>query len=301
MRTLLPRLSVGLLGGTGFIGRHLAARLVREGHHVTVLTSSRERHRDLLVLPTLRLAQGDRYDRHTLQATFGGCDVVINLAGNPSRRGRRHSHAVLTDTVLAACAASGPRRFVQMSAINATENAPSTYLRSKGEADVRVRDSGLDWTILQPSIVFGRDDRFINRIPDHLRMLPVLLLPRANTRVAPLFVGDLATAVLRVLHDPRTIGQTYQLCGPRVYSVRELTEVMAALTGRRRPIWRLTPTMGRLLARFLDFVPGSPFATDYFLSLSVHSICDSAAPGLAALGIEPATLEATVPRYRGFG
>jgi NADH dehydrogenase len=303
MRTLLPRLSVALLGGTGFVGRHLAARLVRDGHDVTVLTRNRERHRDLLVLPTLRLIQGNPYDLPTLQAAFAGCDAVVNLVTLPSRRGRhgagyRRAHVDSTTVALAACRAGGPQRYVQMSALKAAVDAPSEFLRTKGEADARVRDSGLDWTILRPSVVFGRDDRFINLIERYLRVLPVLPLPRANTRLAPIYVGDAASAVVRALRDPGASGRTFQLCGPRVYSIRELVELIAAATGRRRPVWPLSPTMGRLLARCLDFVPGSPFSSDDFLSLAVHSICESAEPGLAALGVEPVALESVLPSYR---
>jgi NADH dehydrogenase len=303
MRTLLPRLSVALLGGSGFVGRHLAARLVRSGHDVTVVTRNRERHRDLLVLPTLRLIEGNPYDLPTLQAAFGGCDAVVNLVALSQRRGRHgagfhRAHVELTTVALAACRSSGPRRYVQMSALKAGVDAPSHFLRTKGEADARVRDSGLDWTILRPSVIFGHDDRFINLVERSLRVLPILPLPRANTRLAPIFVGDAASAVIRALRDSATIGGTYQLCGPRVYSIRELVELIARATGRRRPVWPLSPTLGKLLARCLDFVPRSPFSSDDFRSLAVHSICDSAQPGLAALGVEPAALESVLSNYR---
>lgn len=304
MRTLPPRLSVGLLGGTGYLGRHLAARLVRDGHDVTILTRRRQRHRDLLVLPTLRLVEGDARDVPTLQSAFGRCDALINATSTMTRGGRHgdalyRAHVDLTAAALEAGRASGPRRYVQMSALKAAVDAPSPSLTSKGEADALVRESGLDWSVLKLSVVFGPDDRFINRIAGHLRWLPVLPLPRASTRLAPVFVGDVADAVLRVLRDPATIGREFQLCGPRVYSIREIAGLIAEITGRRRPIWRLTPTMGRLLARGLDLVADSPFSTDNFLSLSVHSICDSSAPGLSALGVEPLALEALAPHYRG--
>ena len=303
MRTLPHRLSVGLLGGTGFIGRHLAARLVRDGHDVTVLTRNRERHRDLLVLPTLRLVEGDAHDLPTLHAAFGGCDAIVNLAGTVTGRGRhgaasQRANAGLATAALQACRSSGQRRYLQVSALKAAVGAPSLFLRSNGEADAQVVDSGLEWTILRPSVVYGPDDRFINRIADHLGGLPVLLLPRANARMAPVFVGDVAGAVLRVLNDPRTIGKTLQLCGPKVYSIREIAELTAKIKGRRRPIWRLTPTIGRLMARALDFAADSPFSTDMFLSLSEHSICDSSAPGFSALGMEPVSLEAILPLYQ---
>lgn len=302
MQTRLPRRSICLLGGTGFIGRHLASRLVALGHDVTVLTRARHRHKDMLVLPTIRLRQGNPLDPVDLVSAMQGADSVVNLIGIVNERGRdgqgfHRAHVAITEKALAACHDAGVRRFVQMSALRADPAGSSHYLRSKGVAEERVRESGLDWTILQPSVVFGREDDFINRFAGLLRHLPVFPLAKANTRLAPVFVGDVAAAVVRSLEEPRAIGQVFQLCGPRVYSLREIVRLTSRLIGKERPVVGLSPTLGRMQARLMEFVPGKPFSRDNFLTLSTHNICDSGAPGLSDLGIVPTHLEPEVSRY----
>ncbi len=299
MRKTLPRLSVFVMGGTGFIGKHLTARLVRAGHDVTVLTRSRANHRDMLVLPTLRLIEGDPYDVDTVTQVLSGCDAVINLIGigNESRRGNnsfQRAHVELTQQLVTACGNAGTRRLVQLSALKADPGGASGFLRTKGKADEIVRQSGLDWTILQPSVVFGPQDKLINRLASLLIRLPVIPLPRANARLAPVFVGDVAEATLRVVRGRSSIGKTYELCGPRVFSLREIVQLATQASGRRRLIVPLSSSSSRLMSRLLELVPGKPFSLDNYLTLSVHSICSSGAPGLRDLGIEPNAFEPSV-------
>jgi NADH dehydrogenase len=302
----MPKHSVAVLGGTGFIGHHLVARLIREGHGVTVLTRSRERHRDLLVLPGLRLVECDPYDELDLRRAFEGCDTVINLVGILNERGRdgagfQAAHAGLTRRVVAACRETSVSRLLQMSSLRAdADRGPSHYLRSKGEAERIVREDsgpGLAWTIFRPSVVFGPGDGFIDRFSALLRLLPVLPLARPNARFAPVFVSDVAAAFARAMDLRASIGVTYQLCGPRVYSLKELVTLIARWSGRRPRVLGLPDGLARLQARVMDFVPGKPFSSDNYRSLTVHSICEKEAPGLQALGIEPTPLEAVAPAY----
>lgn len=306
MQTQLPRRTICLLGGTGFIGRHVAGRLVALGHDVTVLTRARDRHKDMLVLPTARLLQGDPYSATELVSAMRRADSVVNLIGIANERGRdgrgfHRAHVECTEKALAACRDAGIRRFIQMSALRADPAGSSHYLRSKGVAEEHVRESDLDWTILQPSIVFGREDDFINRFGRLLRRLPVLPLAKANTRLAPVFVGDVAAAVVRSLEEPGASHQTFQLCGPQVYSLREIVRLIGRLAGKERPVLRLSPTLGKIQARLMEFFPGKPFSSDNFLTLSTHNICDSGAPGLTDLGIVPTHLEPEVSRYLRIG
>ena len=301
MQTQFQGRRICLLGGSGFLGRHVAARLVARGHEVVVLTRARHRNRDLLVLPTLRLVQGDPLTGRDLDSAVAGADAVVNLVGIVNETGRRGGfdriHVQLVERALAACRAAGIRRFIQISALKAATNGPSHYLRSKGQGETRVRESGLDWTIMRPSVIFGPEDRFVNRFARMLRVLPVLPLARAHARLAPVWVGDVAEAVLRALGSREAVGQTYQLCGPKVYSLREIVRLIGTITGRPRPILPLPPTLGRLQALVLQMFPGKPFSMDNFLSLSVHSICESGASGLRSLGITPTGLENGLGRY----
>lgn len=297
--------TICVLGGTGFVGRHLCARLAQDGHVVRVLTRFREQHRDMLVLPTVELVQGSVHDYEFLERAFEGCHAVINLVGILNEKGRdgkgfTEAHVELTRKVVRACKETGIQRLLQMSALKAdAENGPSHYLRSKGQAEAVIRveaDPGLRATILQPSIIFGPEDSFINRFAGLIRIPNYFfVLPSPNSRFAPVFVEDVAEAFARALENRATWGKTLQLCGPRVISMKELIAYVARVMGVRRQIIGLGDGLSRTLARILEFVPGKPMSMDNYLSLKVHNICD--ANGLATLGIDATPMEAIVPAY----
>src|ERR1700678_859532 len=190
--------SIAVLGGTGFLGTRLVARLIKDGHQVTVLSRDREQHKHLLVLPGLRLENCDVNQEAQLSECFRGQDVAINLIGILNERGFggagfRRAHTELTEHVLKACRSAGVTRLLQMSALKAAVDAPSYYLRSKGEAEKLIRESSanLDWTILKPSVMFGPGDSFLNRFAGLLASVPLVLpLARPNARFQPVFVDD---------------------------------------------------------------------------------------------------------------
>jgi uncharacterized protein YbjT (DUF2867 family) len=297
--------SICLIGGSGFIGRHLAAKMVASGQQVTVLTNSRDQNRDMLVLPTLRLVQGDPYDPAVLRSVLAGVDIVVNLVGILNERNRngsgfRRAHVDLTASLLEAIQDVGITRYLQISSLKADPDGPSFYARTKGEAEALIRASsaaGTEWTIFQPSVVFGREDDFINRFAGLIKTLPVFPLACPNSRLQPVFVGDVAEAVMRAIADPSSIGQTYQLCGPRVYSLREIVLLIADTLNLNRPVIRLSPTLGRLQARLMEFVPGKPFSMDNYRSLSVHNICDKSGLSQRDLGIRASAMEPVIRRY----
>lgn len=300
----MRRLSLCILGGTGFVGTRLAARLVSEGHQVTVLSRDRELHKQLLVLPGLSLDNCDVYDEAQLGERFRGCDVVVNLVGILNERGFggggfRRAHVELTRGVLQAARYAGVTRLLQMSALKASVHAPSYYLRSKGAAEQLIREStGLDWTIFQPSVIFGPGDSFLNRFANLLADIPcVFPLARANARFQPVYVDDVIEAIVRSMHGGATRRQTYQLGGPQVYTLREIVNLVARITGHHRLVIGLPDVLGRLQAMLMNFVPGRPFSSDNFRSLTVDSVCSE--DGFAALKIEPHSMVAIAMQYLG--
>ncbi len=302
----MPRLqSIVVLGGTGFLGTRLVARLIKDGHQVTVLSRDREQHKHLLVLPGLTLENCDVYDEADLSERFRGKDVVINLVGILNERGFggsgfRRAHTELTRGVLQAARSAGSARLLQVSALKAAPDAPSYYLSSKGEAEQLIRDSGaaLDWTIFQPSVMFGPGDSFLNRFARLLATIPwVLPLAKPNARFQPVFVDDVVEALRRCLHGGSCSRQTYELGGPHTYSLREIVNMVAKLTGRRRWVVGLPDPVAWLQGLAMNFVPGRPFSSDNYRSLTVDSVC--AQDGFAKLGIKPQSMVASASQYLG--
>jgi uncharacterized protein YbjT (DUF2867 family) len=297
--------SIVVLGGTGFLGTHLVIRLVKDGHRVTVLSRDREQHKHLLVLPGLTLENCDVYEEAQLSERFRGKDVVINLIGILNERGFsglgfRRAHTDLTRGVLQAVRSAGVGRLLQVSALRAATDAPSYYLRSKGEAEQLIRDSNtaLDWTIFQPSVMFGRGDSFLNRFAGVLASIPfVFPLARPNARFQPVLVDDVVEAMLRCLHGGASSRQTYELGGPQIYSLRDIVGLVAKLTGRRRWIVGLPDFAARMQALIMDFVPGRPFSSDNYRSLTIDSVC--AVDGFARLGVKPQSMPASARQYLG--
>jgi NADH dehydrogenase len=180
-----------------------------------------------------------------------------------------------------------------MSALNADPHGPSEYLRTKGEAEKLVRDSGLAATIFRPSVVFGPEDRFLNLFARLLRAFPVLPLGRSRARFQPVYVEDVATAFVTSLADPRATGRAYDLCGPEVYTLRELVEYVGRITGRPRPVLELGDGLSFLQAAAMELMPFKLLTRDNYYSMKVDSVCDAVFP----FGIKPAALEAVAPRW----
>lgn len=296
-----------MLGGTGFVGRTLANRLTRDGYQLRILTRDRERNRQkLILLPTTELVETDVHEPARLRQQFEGCDAVINLIGILNERGHKgrgfHKvHVELARSVINACRATGVRRLLHMSALNADAGrGPSFYLKTKGEAEdlVQAAEShDLHVTSFRPSVIFGPDDRFFNRFARLLKLTP-LVFPLAcpQSRFAPIYVQDVAEAFARALTDPNTHGRRYNLCGPHDYSLQELVEYVAACSGHKRTLLPLNDFLSRLQAKVFDFVPGKPFSTDNYLSTRIDSLCPDGGD-LRAFGIHPTALETVVPRY----
>lgn len=282
-------MKITLLGATGFVGRVLLARLAQEGHQLTVLSRNPHAHLVRLLPPGTRVVTGDVYDPELLRANFAGADAVINLVGilnesGDNGRGFHRAHVALTKLVVAACQLAGTRRLLQMSSLNAGRG-DSFYLKTRGEAEAAVKGSGLDWTIFEPSVIFGIGDGFFCRFAALLKLAPVLPLAKAGTRFAPVYVGDVVEAMRRALHSRSTIGQVYELYGAEVFTLGELVRMTAKQLGLKRVVVPLPDAAARLQAFVFDFVPGKPFSSDNYRSLKLDSV--GAIDGLHQLGIEP--------------
>lgn len=289
-----------LLGATGFVGHHLLPRLSAAGHQCLALSRYRMACRDLSLIPRVEVRQAKVYDPERLARCFEGADAVINMVGILNESGRsgqgfRKAHLELTERVIDACRTAGVARLVQVSALNAGKGK-SHYLITKGEAEERIREaSDIAGTILQPSVIFGEGDSFFNRFADLLKFAPVLPLACPQSRMQPVWVGDVAAAIEIVLEDQQTAGKTLVLVGPRDYSLKELVEFTAQAAGLKRRIVGLPDGLARLQGRLLDFVPGKPFSTDNYLSLQTDNT--SAHNDLPGLGIKPRSIESVVPGY----
>lgn len=299
----MKKYRICVLGGTGFVGKHLVSRLASDGHHIRVLTRHRERHRELLVLPTVSLIQADIHNESILKKQLAGQDVVINLVGILNESGHKgkgfqRAHVQLAQKVIQACEANQVQRLLHMSALNANaKKKTSYYLLSKGQAEdlVHIIDS-LQVTSFRPSVIFGPGDSFINRFYQLLRLTPFALpLACPQARFAPVYVGDVVAAMVHCLHDPATIGQRYELCGPKVYTLKELVQYVAGFLPFKRRIIGLPPLLSKIQAYIMEYVPGKPFSVDNYNSLQVDSVCEHPFPDI--FGIKPHTLEEIVPQY----
>lgn len=284
-----------VLGGTGFVGSHLLPRLVAQGHRITLLSRNREQHRALAVLPGVSVHSADVYERGTLLSYLRGADAAINLVGILNETGGarfRKAHVDLTATLVAACREAGVRRLHQMSSLRAGEGK-SMYLVTRGEAERVVRASGLQWTIYQPSVIFGHGDGLVTRFAALLKRLPVLPLARARSKLAPVAVEDVCAAIVQCVQDPASIAQRYELYGPEQLELIRIVRMVAAAAGLRRLVIPLPDALGYLQARIGELLPGKPISVDNFKSLALDSV--GSADGLAALGITAQRFSARLP------
>ncbi len=293
--------TICVIGGSGFVGRHVCAALAARGYRVRVPTRSAERSKHLTTLPTVELLAADVHDASTLKELFHGCDAVINLVGvlhgGRGNASFNAAHVELARKVVAACHESGVRRLLHMSALNASADGASGYLRSKGEAESLVRASGLDVTILRPSVIFGREDNFLNMFATLIKSLPAVIVPAARARFQPVYVGDVAQAFAESLATQDSIGKHYELCGPTVYTLKELVQFVAQTTGHCRLIFGADTTLTNIMAFAMECLPGKMMSLDNVRSMTVDSVChDCTFP----FGIAPQSVEATAPAWLAY-
>ena len=302
----MAKCNVCILGGTGFVGHSVARQLAEKGHSVRIISRHRERHRDLLVLPTVEVVQGKTTNRAFLLREFRRADAVINLVGILNEKGFRgkgfadaHVHHVAR--IVEACKLAGVHRLLHMSALHASEWAPSHYLRSKARGEYLAHHSGLKSlhvTSFRPSVIFGPNDSFINRFAGLLKLCPkVFPLACPDARFRPIYVEDVATVIVKSLEDRYTYGQSYDLCGPNEYTLSEIVSYTTQQLGMKVKVYKMNKLLSWMQAAVLNFVPGKPFSLDNYRSLKIDSVCSGGFP--KDFGIKPRSLESVVPTYLG--
>jgi uncharacterized protein YbjT (DUF2867 family) len=298
-----------IFGGTGFVGRavceQLAAHPAFAGARLLVPSRRREHGKHLFTLPCVDVVSANVHDDADLARLLPGCDAVINLVailhGTPEAFHR--VHVDLPRRLAAACLKAGVTRLVHISALGVGENpaaAPSNYLRSKAEGERALKLEGLDVSILRPSVIFGANDRFLNLFAALQRVFPVMPLAGSEARFQPVWVEDVARAVIQCLLDGPRTAQVYELAGPQVYTLGELVRLSGQWSGHRRPVLPLPMVAGRIQAGLMGLLPGEPLMSgDNLDSMRVPNVASGTLPGLTDLGITPTALEAVGPSYLG--
>ncbi|QWF17645.1 complex I NDUFA9 subunit family protein [Lysobacter capsici] len=296
-----PRRHVLILGGTGFVGRHLVEHLLRERCRITVLSRGVDPVKKKLLSRDASLIEGDVGNPDFLRAVLDDVDAVINLVGilneqGDSGAGFEHVHVELLDALIEAMRDMGVMRLLQMSALNAG-TGQSHYLESRGRAEQKVRASKLSWTLFRPSVIAGPGDGLFCRFDQLLRYAPLLPMGRANARFQPVWVGDVAQAFVNALNDDSHIARSYNLVGPDVMSLGEIVRATAKARGRLRAVLPLPDALGKLQAEIGEFLPGKPISRDNWRSLQSDST--SVENGLLKLGVTPTPVLPRLPEILG--
>lgn len=295
------------IGGSGFLGLHVAQTLAKAEHTNRILT------RDASGLGAFRLLAGvsthnaDVFDSSVLVAQLRGADAVVSMAGilnesGSDGKGFERIHVDLVERIIDACRATGVNRVLHVSALGAGQGE-SHYQKTKGQAEELLGASGLDVTVFRPSVIFGRGDSFFNRFAGLLKLAPVLPLACPDSKLQPVWARDVANAMQMALDGSENgeritvpgLGDIWDLGGPQVYTLQELVSWTAQTLGLNRKIIGLPTGLSRLQASLMDFVPGKPFSTDNFRSLQVDNVTQDNA--FLQLGITPASINAVVPEY----
>jgi|WetSurMetagenome_2_1015567.scaffolds.fasta_scaffold35589_3 uncharacterized protein YbjT (DUF2867 family) len=297
--TMLKKICV--LGGSGFVGRHLLSRLVHPKLRIIVPSRRPERHRSITVLPNVQTVRANIHDQETLNQLVDGCDAVINLVGILNESGHNkfeQAHVTLVDKLIKACQTKKVQRILHISALNADKaDVKSTYLKTKAQAEQRLMHAtNLNVTVFRPSVMFGIDDAFFNQFALLLDLIPCCFpLACPNAKISPVWVNDVAEVIAQSLENRETFGQSYNLCGSKTYTLKTLVEFTAQMMGLKRTVIGLSDSLSKLQARLMEFVPSKPFSMDNYWSLQTDSVCNK--DDFALFNIQPASLEVIMPSH----
>ncbi len=299
-----PRVLV--LGGSGFVGRHVCEQLARLGWHITVPTRRAVNAASVQSLPGLTVIEANVHQEADLARLMPSHDAVVNLVAvlHGSEERFENVHVDLPGKIASAMKKAGVQRLVHISALGADQQGPSMYQRSKARGETVLHNAGLQLTVLRPSVIFGAEDKFLNLFADLQAVAPFMPLAGSGTRFQPVWVGDVARAVVICLQKLGTVGQTYELCGPDVMTLGELVQRAGQWAGvnqgRGRPVIGLPMWVGWLQAAAMELAPGEPLMSrDNLASMKVDNIATGQLPGLPALGISAASAAGVAPTYLG--
>ena len=295
-----------IFGGTGFVGTQVCEKLNQLSCRITVATRRSSSARHLTVLPMVTVAEINLDDAAALAALVAGHDAVVNLIAilHGSEEAFQKVHVQWPMALVRACRTAGVQRIVHISALGASTDSPSKYQRSKARGEAALLGSGLDVTVLRPSVIFGADDKFLNTFADLQQVFPVIPLAGSQARFQPVWVDDVASAVVLCLQELRTIGEIYEACGPEVFTLKQLVELAGQYAGvnrgRGRPVIGLPDALARVQAFVMELAPGDPvLSSDNLDAMKTDNVASGQLPGLDALGITPSALAAVAPTYLG--
>ena len=294
---------VTIFGGSGFLGRHTVRALARAGWRIRVATRTPGRGfflRPLGTVGQIDFVKCDVADADSVAAAVKGANAVINLTGILFQKGQTFEdvQAEGAANVARAAAAAGATALVHVSAIGADAASASDYAVTKAQGEQAVRESFPNAVILRPSIIFGPEDGFFNKFAAMARYLPMLpLVGGGHTRFQPVFVGDVAAAIVKALPSSTARGRTFELGGPSIYSFKELLQLILRETGRKRILMPLPFGIASVQAAFLQMLPNPVLTMDQVKLLKTDNVVATTAAGLADLGITPTSVEAVIPSY----
>jgi len=301
-----PTKRVLILGGTGFVGRHVCEKLTRLGCSMTVITRRASQAAAIQNLPRVRVVEGDVYNAEFLAQCMTQHDVVINLIAilHGSAAAFNKAHVQLPQVIAQACQSSGLKRLIHISALGASLDGPSLYQRSKAQGEAVLQQAGLALTVLQPSVIFGNDDKFLNLFAQLQQIAPVVPLAGASTRFQAVWVEDVAAAVAHCVMQASTAGQTYEVCGPDIMTLKELVQKSGQWAGVRggkgRWVFGIPHALAWLQACLMELAPGQPLMSrDNLRSMQVDNIASGKALGLQDLNIQASSVSSIAPGYLG--
>jgi uncharacterized protein YbjT (DUF2867 family) len=298
--------TVCVFGGTGFLGRRLVRRLAAEGAALRIAVRSPDRAQSVLRAADLQrvtVLRADVRDQASVAAAVGGVDAVVDAVSAYVEKGGvtfESVHVHGAKTLAQEAAAAGVARLVLVSGIGADPQSPSPYIRARGRGELVVRQAFPGATIVRPSAMFGPGDALFGTLADIVRMLPVVpIIGGGRTRLQPVYVEDVAQAIVRLLADPETASRTYELAGPGVYTLRELVGFVLRIMNKHRLLVPVPFTVAEIQARLFEFLPSPPLTTGQVDLLRLDNLASGALPGFRELDIQPKALEEIVPTYIG--
>jgi len=289
-----------VLGGSGFVGSAIVTKLDAAGYNVKVLTRKRDDAKHLSLLPNVQIIECNVFDYHALTSALRGVGAVVNLLGilhQSSQLSFNAIHHQLPAQLVKICSDMDICRLIHVSSLCANKNAPSQYLRSKGEGEAALLEykDKLNITIFKPSVIFGRNDRFVNLFARLIKYLPIVMLAKPNARFQPVWVEDVASCVVLSISNTLTYGETYDLVGPKIYTFKELITAIMKTLHMKRPIIGLNDTFSYIQAFLMELLPVKLMSRDNLHSMEIDSISANTFPKV--FNIIPTSIEAVIPQY----